>query len=255
MKRKDLISILFMLLLVLFITPLHKFHLFKIESKDESEILLNDFYGFGVQCMKGQTVEFLFNHHEGKYIDFYIKWEDFQQENSEILYSRDDINFASFIMNAPETGWMSINIEAPNLKSERFEIFADKISNPIDEIYITSVFIRHPKIMEITWNASNQIENINISLFKNQTFLGTLNSTVDASLGILDWKINSTLSGEDFQIRIEDSNNSSLSNFSDYISIDPTVLEIPSFSIIIVISSLAITIIVIKNTRKFELFN
>ncbi|TFF94472.1 MAG: hypothetical protein EU543_01165 [Promethearchaeota archaeon] len=253
MKRKDILSILFMVLLFILIIPIHEFHLFKVESKYISEVSLNDFYGFGVQCMKGQTVEFLFDHHQGDYMDFYIEWEDFQQENSEILYSRDDINFASFIMNAPETGWMSINVEAPDLKSERFEIFADKVSNPITEIYITGIFIRHPKIMEINWNASNQIENINLSLFKNETLLGTINTTIDASLGILDWKINNTLSGEDFQVKIEDSNNSSLSDFSEYISIDPPVFEIPSFIILIVISSVSISFIIIKKTRKFKI--
>lgn len=252
MKRKTtvLISIIS---IILFSSLINKYLISNSKSQSESTISLNDVYGYGIQCMKGETVRFLFDHKQGGYMRFTIEYEDFNQEEpSEVLYSRYSINFASFIVKAPDTGWMSIRVEDPNLHSESFQVDANIVNHPSGDLYITGIFIEHPRIMEINWKASPQIKNVSLSLYKNETFINTINATANTTLETFDWEIGNDLSGQDFQIKIQDANNSNLFHYSEFISIDPLHV-ILSYNILIIISSLGLSAIMIICFRKFKL--
>jgi len=224
------------------------------DTNSESQISLTDSYGYGVLCSKGQTVRFLLDRHDGRYMWFYIVNESSQSQESpkppEPLYSRYSVNFASFIMKAPSNGWMSIKTEGENLRSFTFD--AEIVPQPNKELYITGIFIEHHRIMEINWKASEQIINITIKLYKNATLLHTIASKVNATLTKLDWKIGDDLSGENFQIHIQDSNNSSLYDYSELISIDPIPFSIASYNILINIFTIGIGFIFINFSRNFK---
>ncbi len=101
--------------------------------------------------------------------------------------------------------------------------------------------IRQGQKTEIYWECTSDIDLVNISLYKGNSYIKTLISDVNSTVMTFTWNVPNSLEGSNFTVKIVDSYNSSI-----YANSELFTIETPySLELIVILITLPIIVIIV----------
>ena len=187
----------------------------------------------------------------------YINWTwggDFAYVDIDLYYDGDLLsniatntqNNGSYLWEIPVETFLFNDLYQVNISNSEFNATWGMSDAYFEIVEKKSILVTTPSAtdswkkgtaQEIKWNSTGIIENVDIELFKNGVFEMELASNeINTGSLIPSWAIPSDLEDStQYQIKITDSSDPSIYDFSDYFEIYTPIPDIPGYDVIIVL--------------------
>ncbi len=162
-------------------------------------------------------------------------------------------NDGSYLWNIPVGTFLFNDLYQVNITNSEFNATWGMSDAYFEIAEIKSILVTGPSatdswktgtVQEINWTSTGDIANVDIELFKEGIFEMEIASN-EANTGAIPlWTIPSDLEGStQYQIKIIDSSDPSIYDFSDYFEIYRPIPDVPGFDIIIMLSIIIMSVI------------